>query len=223
MIFMAKRPVWKHLLPMMLLAAVSVAVGGTGAVILHTLRLENPIRTPTVSGEIEETIEGNHKNARFINTGEADVFLRVAYSETWIDGDGNILPNMADGEPVAVPDWDKNSGDWDWSEADTKGWVYYNHVLPGRNSGLDTRETGYLVTDVDFGRAATLKDTRYKNAKYRLHFTMEIVQASDDVEVSKRAVAKMFGKGIGNGWSTAEEKYRYIISWTNDPVDPDGR
>jgi len=57
MFFMDKKNIIKKLLPMGLLLAASVAIGVTGATVLHTLKLENPIKTPTVEGEIKEEKE----------------------------------------------------------------------------------------------------------------------------------------------------------------------
>lgn len=218
---MHKRTILKRLLPILMLVVLSVLVGVTGATVLHNVELENPIKTPPVEGDVKEDLDGDAKNAKFINTGEADVFLRVAYTETWIAEDGTILPNMtknAAGTLVspAKPNWDKSSGVWDWSKEGTEGWIYYNKVLPGAISKLDNKSTNYIVTDVDFSNVTkdVVVDPRYKKAKYRLHFTMEVVQASDDWNVSKNAVHDLFSKSIsssGSDWKT--EKYTTTITW----------
>ncbi|HIT42224.1 MAG TPA: hypothetical protein IAB60_09060, partial [Candidatus Caccovicinus merdipullorum] len=56
----------------------AMAVGFTGATVLHSLTLENPIKTPTTDGGITEKLDNNAKKVSFTNNGEADVFLRVA-------------------------------------------------------------------------------------------------------------------------------------------------
>jgi len=226
MIFMAKKPVWRKLLPMGLLIAAAVAVGVTGATVLHTMSLDNYIKTPPVEGHIEEKIEGTCKNAYFVNDGEADVFLRVAYSESWlykVEGkDTIVLPNMAvkngstDKVSVATPKWNLA----DWTDGGD-GWLYYNKILPGSASGktTDERQTNKLVGAVNFLSADdmnNLEDARYKDADYQLHFTMEIVQASSDQAVSKAAVKELFGRDIelpedDDGWP--ENKYNYVIVW----------
>lgn len=225
---MAKKPVWRKLLPMGLLIAAAVAVGVTGATVLHTMSLDNYIKTPPVEGHIEEEIDGTYKNAYFVNDGEADVFLRVAYSESWlykVEGkDTIVLPNMAvkkgstEKVSVATPNW--NLTDW---TVGGDGWLYYNHILPGSASGElpEKRMTkddkkpngGYLVTNVAFQDASDLEDSRYAKADYQLHFTMEIVQASSDQAVSKAAVQKLFGREVGlpSGWP--KNKYECTINW----------
>lgn len=221
MIFVAKKHTLVRILPMLLLLAVSMAVGVTGATILHELRLENPIKTPTVEGSIPEDLNQGAKKAAFSNDGEADVFLRVTYAETWTAKDGTILPNTTkdkSGRDVipAKPVWKTAK----WYTGSEDGWYYYKNVLPGTRAeaNSDNRKTELLVDGVNFLTAAelaALPDGRYKDAKYQLHFTMEIVQASDDWEnVSVPAVQQMFHKTLGakpTGWDT--NKYQAVIDW----------
>ncbi len=217
---MRKKTILKRMLPVLMLGVLSVMIGVTGATVFHTMQLENPIKTPPVEGKIEEDIEGNAKNAKFTNDGEADVFLRVAYTETWLASDGKtILPNRTkdkSGNMIApaIPNWDRGTS-WDWSKEGTEGWIYYKKVLPGTVSGLQNHSTGYIVTDVDFANVAKAADERYKTAKYRLHFTMEVVQASDDWDVSKDAASQLFHKTIAlEGNSNWEKnKYNATIQW----------
>lgn len=206
----------KGLLPVVLLL-ISIVIGITGATVVHTMTLENPIKTPPVKGEIEENLKNEAKEVQFKNTGEADVFLRVAYTETWKNGN-TILPNNAlkkDGSgsvPVATPNW-VNTGNWQL-DADS-GWLYYYKALPVGES------TDLIVDHVDFvgtGSNPSVKlddlvdGDKYENAEYDLHFTMEVVQASDDVSVSRDAIAAMFGEdkraSIPDGWKKAD-----VITW----------
>lgn len=213
MICLADKRRWKKFFPAILMAA-AMAVGVTSATVIHKLTMENPVKTPTVEGSIPE--EMDPKQAQFQNDGEADVFLRVAYSETWTDKDGMILPNQAakkDGTLVAVatPQWD-----WEnWTVGEDDGWHYYNFVLPGSKSGKaeGERKTNQVVNGVDFVSFDELADTRYQDAKYEIHFVMEIVQASDDWEVSQDAVKEMFGLTLAEpaGWQT--DKYQAVIDW----------
>lgn len=213
MICLADKRRWKKFFPAILMAA-AMAVGVTSATVIHKLTMENPVKTPTVEGYIPETMDP--KQAQFQNDGEADVFLRVAYSETWTDKDGMILPNQAarkDGTlvPVATPVWD-----WDgWTANPDDGWYYYSQVLPGSKSGKAEaqRKTNQVVNGVDFVSFDELADTRYQDAKYEIHFVMEIVQASDDWEVSQDAVEEMFGLTLAEpaGWQT--DKYQAVIDW----------
>ncbi len=213
MICLADKRRWKKFFPAILMAA-AMAVGVTSATVIHKLTMENPVKTPTVEGYIPETMDP--KQAQFQNDGEADVFLRVAYSETWTDKDGMILPNQAarkDGTlvPVATPVWD-----WDgWTANPDDGWYYYSQVLPGSKSGKAEaqRKTNQVVNGVNFVSFDKLADTRYQDAKYEIHFVMEIVQASDDWEVSQDAVEEMFGLTLAEptGWQT--DKYQAVIDW----------
>lgn len=213
MICLADKRRWKKFFPAILMAA-AMAVGVTSATVIHKLTMENPVKTPTVEGYIPETMDP--KQAQFQNDGEADVFLRVAYSETWTDKNGMILPNQAikkDGTSVAVatPVWN-----WDgWTANTDDGWYYYSQVLPGSKSGKAEaqRKTNQVVNGVDFVSFDKLADTRYQDAKYEIHFVMEIVQASDDWEVSQDAVEEMFGLTLAEptGWQT--DKYQAVIDW----------
>lgn len=199
----------------------AMAVGFTGATVLHSLTLENPIKTPTTDGGITEELNNNAKKVSFTNNGEADVFLRVACTETWIlesngEGEDIILPNQAIAEngqsvSVAEPVW-KGITDDSWTLG-SDGWYYYNKVLPGSKSGERNRNTGLLVNNVEFN-LDEIEDERYQKAKYQLHFTMEVVQASDDIEVSEAAVEKLFNKELDLSGAWGEEgKYGYSIIW----------
>ena len=199
----------------------AMAVGFTGATVLHSLTLENPIKTPTTDGGITEELDNNAKKVSFTNNGEADVFLRVACTETWIlesngEGEDIILPNQAiakDGQsvPVAEPVW-RGITDGSWTLG-SDGWYYYNKILPGSKSGEKNRNTGLLVDNVEFN-LDEIEDERYQKAKYQLHFTMEVVQASDDTEVSEAAVEKLFNKVLDLSGAWGEKgKYGYSISW----------
>lgn len=166
-----------------------------GAAIFHTMALENPIKTPGVEGGIEENLNGGAKQVWFKNTGEADVFLRAAYTETWTCGN-TILPNEAvrkDGSGtlrVAEPQW-INTDQWVLDG----GWLYYKRVLKSGES------TDPVVETVSFAGSEELSSLvqgeQYKDGAYDLHFTIEAVQASDDGEVSNGAVSALFHKELG--------------------------
>lgn len=203
MSFVVRKNVWKKLLPVVLLAVISIVIGATGAAVLHNLTLENPIKTPPVEGFIQEKLNGNAKEVNFINKGEADVFLRVAYGETWSYEDSDtqrtlLLPNMAgrkDGNGkyrVARPDWRPKG----WLLDPESGWLYYHKVLKVGEA------TPLIVSKVDFADADALEELvegeKYKEADYDLHFTIEVVQASDEKDVSVDAVKKLFQKDLGS-------------------------
>lgn len=237
---MARKTGLKKALPLLLLAALSVAAGVTGAAILHSLTLKNPIKTPSVEGEPEEIL-GDTKKVRFVNNGEADVFLRAVYTESWVyqDGQGEtiLLPNLAektDGSLVRAAQPKLQDMDNWYTESDD-GWWYYKKILPGTLSGKkeDDLKTNWLVDGValpseDGGADSTVKwselqDERYRDASYQLHFTMEVVQASGDPAVSEAAVLELFHKviDIDGDWGT-DGKYQYEIGWTQDSKEQGG-
>lgn len=213
MICLAEKRRLKKFFPVILMAA-AMAVGVTSATVIHKLTMENPVKTPTVEGSIPENMDP--KQAQFQNDGEADVFLRVAYSETWTDKDGMILPNQAakkDGTLVAVatPQWD-----WEnWTVGEDDGWHYYNFVLPGSKSGKaeGARKTNQVVNDVKFEPFDGLADARYQDAEYEIHFVMEIVQASDEWKISQDAVNEMFGVTVTEPEGWQQDKYTAVITW----------
>ena len=84
MFFMDKKKMLKKLLPMMAMFIAAVAIGVTGATVLHSLTLENPIKTPTVEGDVIEK-DLDAKKVQFVNNGEADVFVRASFSEWGTD------------------------------------------------------------------------------------------------------------------------------------------
>ncbi len=218
---MAKTINLKKCLPVLLIAAAMV-VGVTGATVIHQLTMENPIKTPPVEGSIPEIITNEAKQVQFKNDGEADVFLRASYSESWTAEDGTILPNetmLADGTTgrVATPTIAGENKNWIKGKGD--GWYYYKKVLPGEKSGQpdESRKTTFLINNVVFVNLAELPDSRYKDAEYQIHVVMEIVQASDEWPVSQDAVKEMFD-GImltqPTGWS--DSKYEAVIAWPSE-------
>ena len=213
---MTKKNIWKRFLPIALLLVVLAAVGVTGATIVHKVSLENPIKTPKVEGTIEEEPSGTTKNTQFKNTGEADVFLRVAYADSWsytVEGETQLLPNEAqkkDGTgtmTVAEPNWNETNN---WSLG-KDGWLYYKKVL---KVGETTPKIVEAVSFKDSATLDTLVDAAaYKNGKYELHFTMEVVQASDEIQVSEDAIRTLWGSEYTPTLTEGFKADTYLISW----------
>ena len=180
----------EKIMSLVFLVIAAVGIGVTGASISHRMELTNQIRTPTVSVEVREEVgsveEGlKTKKVKFENTGNADVFLRVSYGETWTYQEGEqrmILPNEPEGKEAAVKNWNT---DGSWQEGGD-GWFYYTRVLKPKES------TPYILTAVDFRRTAELSDQRYRTAGYELYFRTETVQASDQLEAALDAVGAVF-------------------------------
>lgn len=185
-----------------LLAALTVGIGSTSAVIRHQINLKNEISTDTVIVEVEEDLKDDDpsdwtkpKKVSFKNPGSADVFLRVAYSESWstsggADGERELLSNkMPDGKSDVAS---KVISNVNW-EPGEDGWYYYKKVLPAGST------TENFMESVDFSKIDTLEaalKSTYTNAEYEIHFQAEVVQASDQWKVSEDAVAKLFEQNI---------------------------
>lgn len=181
-----------------LLAALTVGIGSTSAVIRHQINLKNEISTDTVIVEVEEDLKDDDpsdwtkpKKVSFKNPGSADVFLRVTYSETWTAGDGTLLSNKMPDESKDVASKIVSSQNWEYNEAD--GWYYYKKVLPAGST------TESFMKQVDFSNIDSLEESlknTYKDAEYEIHFQAEAVQASDEWKVSEDAAAALFDKDI---------------------------
>ena len=203
-----------------LMAVLALGIGGTGASIRHKMALKNEVRTPTVEVTTNETM-GNVRNGRkqkevsFKNEGTADVFLRIAYAETWIYSDSSaegkeeiLLPNRnipGDDDSIVAKDWQSPWKDYWFDGGD--GWYYYKKVL---KAGQETDE---ILRSVTF--RSNYDDSRYASAEYQLHFQVEAVQASDELTVSRDAVKEVFDKTIAvsdeKNWPG--NKYSTTIEW----------
>lgn len=185
-----------------LLAALTVGIGSTSAVIRHQINLKNEISTDTVIVEVEEDLKDNDPNdwtkpkkVSFKNPGSADVFLRVAYSESWstsggADGETELLSNKMPDDKSDVASKVISNVNWELRE---DGWYYYKKVLPAGST------TENFMESVDFSKIATLEEhlkNTYTNAEYEIHFQAEVVQASDQWKVSEDAVTALFDKNI---------------------------
>lgn len=185
-----------------LLAALTVGIGSTSAVIRHQIDLKNEISTDTVVVEVEEDLSDDNqddwtkpKKVSFKNSGSADVFLRVAYSESWstaggADGEKELLSNKMPGSDSDVASKVVSGENWELRE---DGWYYYKKVLPAGST------TESFMEQVDFSNIDSLEESlknTYKNAEYEIHFQAEAVQASDEWKVSEEAAAALFDKDI---------------------------
>lgn len=208
-----------------LLAALTVGIGSTSAVIRHQINLKNEISTDTVIVEVEEDLKDDDpsdwtkpKKVSFKNPGSADVFLRVAYSESWstsggADGERELLSNkMPDGKSDVAS---KVISNVNW-EPGEDGWYYYKKVLPAGST------TENFMESVDFSKINTLEEalkSTYTNAEYEIHFQAEVVQASDEWKVSEDAVAKLFEQNISatiNDGNTTIDKDENEDQWPSN-------
>lgn len=207
-----------------LMAVLALGIGGTGAAVRHRMALKNEVRTPTVEVTTNETI-GNvdrysgkkQKEVVFENTGTADVFLRIAYAETWIYTESLsggkeeqiILPNRSEtgnDDSIVSKEWDSEWSQHWYDGGD--GWYYYKKILKANE------KTDKILKSVTFNDTDNYPDSRYADAEYQLHFQVEAVQASDELQVSKDAVKELFDKSISideNGWPG--NKYTTTVLW----------
>lgn len=185
-----------------LLAALTVGIGSTSAVIRHQIDLKNEISADTVVIEVEEDLADDNqsdwtkpKKVSFKNSGSADVFLRVAYSESWstaggADGEKELLSNKMPDSDSDVASKVVSGENWELRE---DGWYYYKKVLPAGST------TENFMEKVDFSNIESLEESlknTYKEAEYEIHFQAEAVQASDQWKVSEDAAAALFDKDI---------------------------
>ena len=178
-------------------------LGGTYAYSVHQTEADNLLTAHSVSGEVIEngTSVGDDKDftltpgtdvpkeVAFKNTGNAPVFVRVAYAQTWMDTTGALLVHN---DGYATPKW---TTEWtsEWSDGGD-GWYYYNKVL---SAGTTTAD---VLSSVEFLDAPPLPD-EYANGQYQLTFVMEVVQCSDDEDVNEDALTQTFGRtaSVTNG------------------------
>lgn len=206
-----------------LMAVLALGIGGTGAAVRHRMALKNEVRTPTVEvttteniGDVDRNSGKKQKEVMFKNTGSADVFLRIAYAETWVYTESLsggkteqiILPNCSEpgnDDSIVSKEWHNWNDNW-YDGGD--GWYYYKKVL---EAGKNTEE---ILRSVTFNDIDNYPDSRYADAEYQLHFQVEAVQASDELQVSKDAVKELFDKSISideNGW--LGNKYTTTVLW----------
>ena len=162
----------------------------------HNTELDNMLRASSVAGEIIENENSTEesepfelrpggetpKRVRFKNAGEADVFVRVSFSELWTSKDGNWLAN----------DYNYTTLHWTsmWQKAwelKKDGWYYYKYVLSSKDM------TAEVLSSVEFAPYEELLP-EYRDGTYQLLFTMEVLQVSAEVAVNNDALAKAFGR-----------------------------
>ena len=204
----------------MLLVSLVTILSLSAVLVYGSTTFEDKAKTSTLSGEIREkfvngeqinwVLTGNNKKrVWFENTGRADVFLRVSYGDYWSMPDGsNVtqLSNYVGKQEVATKSW---TAHWctgatpEWVDG-KDGWFYYTKVL----------QTGQITEDIlSAVKFNDVDDIRYQSSSYDLVFQMELVQASDDPEVSRDAINEIFQKDITMPTNWETDKYNSILSW----------
>lgn len=130
------------------------------------------------NGPVEPGTE-MRKKVYFSNTGNADVFLRFNYTESWVDKDGNVLSNTFDHDDnSSTPEIQVMKKNWatgftGYNDAGMPCWqnlgdgyYYYSEILSGGQ-----------VTEPVLNSVTLHKDApdSYSKANYILDFNVEVV------------------------------------------------
>jgi len=187
----------KSLVILILMTLIVLGVGVTYAYNQHNTQVDNFLKASQVAGEIIEngqlvgvekpfSLDPGYdveKRVQFKNTGEAPVFVRISFGETWLDSDGKWLTN--DNEYATLYWTEAWAEEW---QLKADGWYYYKKIL--KPDAL----TSEILTNVEFDAHENLQ-LEYQTAKYQLFFTMEVVQCSADMTVNDKALKATFGRG----------------------------
>ena len=179
---------------------VLAGIGLTYAYTPHAVQQSNRLKAHTVSVDTDEKTPSSglavrpgetvQKEVRFQNTGNAAVFLRFSYAETWTDPNASQSPGGED-----IPGWlEQKSGlsELNWTsvrltqwEEKNDGWYYYKFILP------PGAYTDLVLTGVSF--SPDLPE-EYMEGMYELIFTVEAVQCSDEGAVNQAALTLIFDR-----------------------------
>ncbi|MGU8456276.1 BsaA family SipW-dependent biofilm matrix protein [Clostridium perfringens] len=182
--------------------SVMFVIGTTLAIWYQSIQHTNHLGADTIKADVIENYTPSEpdgtvtKKVSFKNSGSTDVFVRVAYVETWEKEDQNnekvILNNKLNETDIATKNW-TNDFYTDWSDGGD-GWLYYNYIL---KAGESTQEILNSVTFPDYAQA---EYKNYGDAEYSLYFKVEMLQAStgdatlNRDEVNTEASQTVFGK-----------------------------
>lgn len=200
-----KNKIW-----MMLGIVVLLTMGTTLAVWHQRVEQTNHLVADTIKAQVVENYTTSQpedtvkKEVSFENAGSTDVFVRVAYIETWEKKDTNgkvmLLSNKLNDADVANKNW-TTSFSSEWQDGGD-GWFYYKYVLP---AGECTEKILDSVTFPDYEQEDYLD---YRGADYSLYFKVEMLQAStgeatlNKDTVNKEASQVVFGKSATVDFNT---------------------
>lgn len=137
-------------------------VGGSVAWLFRTSEIVNTFQPGTITGDIEETFDGNvKKDVKVHNEGDVPVYIRVALVPTWKDGE-NATGLVAEGTYSLT----LGSNKW-FKSAD--GFYYYSvPVAAGA-------KTEVLITEC---KPLTSLGEAYKGKKFELDVIATMIQAA---------------------------------------------
>lgn len=149
-----------------------LTVGSTYAYYYTHYAIENNFNTADYNIVLEEYFPSDvwdndlnlDKKVTITNSGDADVFLRISFSETWYqekNDEKEILNNMYNGQYIVQKNWNSEFNDF----VEKDGWYYYTKVL---NIG-DTVAILDSITKV-------INIYNDESIKYELDFNYEVLQ-----------------------------------------------
>lgn len=189
----------KALVALLLVAVLGVA-GVTIAYFTSTNTFENVFRTKLYSLEVVETFESpddwtpgttTSKKVIATNKGDVDAAVRVSYTESWVDSNGNALA-LKDGNnnSAAIINFASDlSTKWTKSTENGKDYYYYNTKLAKNtstssliesvtfNPNITVSTSDNCVTDeAAHTKTCTITTNGYAGGTYTLNITVETVQ-----------------------------------------------
>ncbi len=184
-----------------MLGAISLlGIGSSFAAQKKEVSIQNTLQADNTATKIVEVFTPQapvgtvSKDVKFKNSGSSDVFMRIAYVESWKQkneaGEVQLLENQIGGIESAQKQWtDAFQSQW---QDGGDGWFYYRHILsPGQ-------ETDSILKQVMFSE----ESKAIKAAEYSLYFRVEVLQASrgadtlNSEQVNADAANTVFGKTV---------------------------
>ena len=148
----------------------ALAVVGAGFLLVYALSHNNTVVTndiPVGTGTVQIVDDSDpgfgKKEVSFVNSDVNGIpmLLRIGYTETWKDGNDNIVSNIYNGNNVVTKTW-TNAFTNDFA-AGNDGWYYYKKVLRPSDS-------------VKVITAIALTEPSYAAYHYDLNFRFEVIQ-----------------------------------------------
>lgn len=146
------------MLPLILIAALVVALALCGTVIAYMFRQtkykDNQFTPAEVSCKVVEAFDGEQKTSIQIqNIGNIDAYLRVRFVSYWVDADGNIVA-----KPSEMSEINMAAG---WIKGQSNTYYYQKPVAPDKPTDnllsspiiLEKDENGYLQVLEAFAEA----------------------------------------------------------------------
>ena len=177
-------------------------IGATLAVFRSTDSFANIFQTKTYKTEVTEVFESpddwtpgttTSKTVTAKNTGDVDVAVRVFYTESWVDANGQTLPLQKDGVSAAIINFaDDYATKWTESTENGVKYIYYKTKLATGESTTSFIEsvtfneavnnfegektTNCTEPDATGTKTCTTTYSGYNGGTYTLTITVDTVQ-----------------------------------------------